>query len=200
MFHFRQSLNSYYMKRNLCRIDYELDKCFDCKVQTIESVVRLFFDILHGIKINDVSFIVAIEFAIFLGYDGQLKQNSDLEMELFVSVINQLKKSKMTKIENALVWLYAKSWNHFGQHLLDEEDLWTFGGEDLEAALMGLTYPRKNAKTERTTELNKMIMERFNNQVPDLVEWARSLHSEVSNADSAHMITKGVKWMVNLRS
>ena len=28
---------------------------------------------------------------IFLGYDGQLEQNSDMEMELFASAINQLK-------------------------------------------------------------------------------------------------------------
>ena len=157
-----------------------LNLCLEFIIQTPVSVIKLFFDILHGIKISDVNFIVAIEFAIFLGYDGQLKQNSDLEMELFASVIDQLKNAKMTKIENALVWLYAKSWNHFGEHLLNEQDLWTFTGEDLEAALMGLTFPRKNEKIEQITELNKIIMERFENRVPDLIEWARNLHSEVS--------------------
>ena len=50
---------------------------------------------------NDATFVMAIEFAVYLGYDGQLKQ-SDMEMELFTSVIDQLKKTKMTKIENAL--------------------------------------------------------------------------------------------------
>ena len=121
---------------------------------------------------------VALEFAIFMGFDGQLKQESAMEIELFDSVIGQLKKTKMTKIENALVWLYAKSWGNFGQHVLDEQDLWNFGGEDLEAALMGLTYQRKNDKTERITELNKLIMERFDTRV-NFFEWASSLHSEV---------------------
>ena len=70
-------------------------------ILTIKSVIKLFFDILHGIIVSDVTFVMAIEFAIYLGYDGQLKQ-SDMEMELFTSVIDQLKKTKMTKIENAL--------------------------------------------------------------------------------------------------
>ena len=70
-------------------------------------------------------------------------------MELFTSIIEQLKKTQMTKIENALVWLYVKSWNKFGQHVLDEENLWNFGGEDLEAALMGFIYKKKNVNTER---------------------------------------------------
>ena len=68
------------------------------------SVVRLFFDILHGIDRADISLVVAMEFAILLGYDGQLKQNSDLEMELFNSIVKQMRKSNMTKMENALVW------------------------------------------------------------------------------------------------
>ena len=60
-------------------------------VRIIKSVVRLFFDVLHGIKVTDVSMITVIEFAIFLGYDGQLEQNSDMEKELFASAIDQLK-------------------------------------------------------------------------------------------------------------
>ena len=55
------------------------------------SVLRLFFDLLHGIKRMDVPFLVVLEFAIFLGYDGQLEQNSDMEKELYTSAIEQLK-------------------------------------------------------------------------------------------------------------
>ena len=147
----------------------------------LKSVVKTFLDILHGIKITDVTFMVALELAIFVGFDGQLKQDSAMEMELFASVIKQLKQANMTKIENALVWLYVKSWNNFGQHVLDEKDLWNFGGDDLEAALKGITFPRKNDKTERITELNKLIMERFEHRIDDFFDWARSLHSEVVN-------------------
>ena len=141
-------------------------------------MIKLFFDILHGIQINDVTFVDMLEFAIFLGYDGQLKQNSDLEVELFTSIIEQMKKSKMTKIENALVWLYVTSWNHFGQHMIDE-NLWNFGGEDLEAALTTVAYHRKNDKTERTKELKNLIMERFDNNEGSFFDWSRSLHNEV---------------------
>ena len=91
-----------------------------------ESVVRLFFDILHGIDRSDIPLVVALEFAILLGYDGQLQQNSDLEMELFQSTIDQLNKTKMTKIENALMWLYVKSWGLQGQHVIDRlnSEIW----------------------------------------------------------------------------
>ena len=60
-------------------------------VWIIKSVVRLFFDLLHGIKRIDVPLVMVVEFAIFLGYDGQLEQNSDMEKELFASAIDQLK-------------------------------------------------------------------------------------------------------------
>ena len=133
---------------------------------------------MHGITVSDVPLIIAIEFAILLGFDGQLKQGSVLEMELFTSIVEQLKKTKMTKIENALVWLYAKSWSRFGQHLIDEKSLWNFGGEDLEAALTAVTYARQKGTTELTKELKKLIMERFDNDMA-FVKWSQVIHSEV---------------------
>ena len=39
----------------------------------------------------DIQLMVALEFAILLGYDGQLDQNSDMEKELFISAIDQIK-------------------------------------------------------------------------------------------------------------
>ena len=81
--------------------------------------------------------VVALEFAILLGYDGQLNQNSDMEMELFQNTINQLNKTKMTKVENALMWLYVKTWGLQGQHVIDKNEMWNFGGEDLQEAIMG---------------------------------------------------------------
>ena len=107
-----------------------------------KSVVRLFFDILHGIDRADIPLVVALEFAILLGYDGQLKQNSDMEKELFQSSIDQLKKTKMSKLENAMIWLYVKTWGLQGQHVIDESALWNFDDEDLESAIIGIAYPR----------------------------------------------------------
>ena len=74
--------------------------------------------------------VVALEFAILLGYDGQLQQNSDLEKELFHCTIEQLNKTKMTKVENALMWLYVKTWGLQGQHVIDKDEMWNFGGEE----------------------------------------------------------------------
>ena len=98
--------------------------------QPDDSVVRLFFDILHGIDRADIPLVVALEFAILLGYDGQLKQNSDMEIELFKRTIKQLKKTKMTKVENALMWLYVKTWGLQGQHVIEKDEMWNFGGTD----------------------------------------------------------------------
>ena len=39
----------------------------------------------------DVPLTMAIEFMVFLGYDGKLEANSELEKELFLSAIDQLK-------------------------------------------------------------------------------------------------------------
>ena len=55
-----------------------------------KSVVRLWFDLLHGIKRMDIPLMMVLEFAILLGYDGQLDQNSDMEKELFASAMQQL--------------------------------------------------------------------------------------------------------------
>ena len=120
---------------SLCHIGY-VALVDNKSLKSYQRVVRLFFDILHGIDRTDIPLVVALEFAILLGYDGQLKQNSEMEKELFQSSIDQLKDTKMTKIENALIWLYVKTWGLQGQHVIDEEELWNFGREDLESALL----------------------------------------------------------------
>ena len=66
-----------------------------------------------------------------------MNKNTDLEKELFESTIEQFKKTEMTKIENALIWLYAKSWGSHGQHIVEKTELWNFGSEDLEDAIVG---------------------------------------------------------------
>ena len=123
------------------------------------SVARLFFDILCGIDRADVPMVIALESAIFLGYDGQLEQKSGIETGLFRSVIEQLKQTEMTNTENALMWLYVKTWGHKGQHILDDASLWNFGSEDLEVALTKTSYPKKKHSAERIGDLTKLITE-----------------------------------------
>lgn len=90
----------------------------------------------------------------------------------------------MTKLENALIWLYVKTWGKFGDHII-EQDLWKFATRDLEAAIMGLAYPRKRKpdekeKTERVQDLNDLIMRRFEEGGIDAFrKWSGGIHAHV---------------------
>ena len=69
-----------------------------------ERTLRLFFDLLHGIKRMDVPLMMVVEFTILLGYDGQLQQ-SDMEMELFTSAIDQLKERFKSFVYARMHWV-----------------------------------------------------------------------------------------------
>ena len=85
----------------------------------------------------------------------------------------------MTKLENALVWLYVKTWGKFGEHVI-KEDIWNFSANDLEKAIMGLAFPRKKEKTERLKALTDLIMENFENGGLDAFrKWAGEIHDQV---------------------
>ena len=85
----------------------------------------------------------------------------------------------MTKLENALVWLYVKTWGKFGDHVMGKKDLWNFGADDLETAIMGIAYPRKKEKTERVKALTDLIMEKFDYDGMAFREWSAKIHDEV---------------------
>ena len=141
----------------------------------------MWFDLLHGIEVKDVPLAVALEFAILLGYDGQLKQNSKLEIELFASTIKQLKKTKMSRLENALIWLYVKTWGAQGQHVLDQHGIWKFRPDDLDAAIMGIAYPKKNNKSDRIKDLQDLILGRFETGgLDEFYQWSKYFRNEVS--------------------
>ena len=152
-----------------------------------KMAVRLLFDILHGIDRTDIPLIVALEFAILLGFDGQLKQDSEMEKELFQNTIDQLKGTKMTKIENAMIWLYVKTWGLQGQHVIDEDELWNFHRKDLESALIRIVYPGKQNKVDKKSEdnisliekLQKLIMEKFGDDTHAFYAWSKIVHEEV---------------------
>ena len=88
----------------------------------------------------------------------------------------------MTKLENALIWLYVQTWGKFGEHVI-EQDLWKFAGRDLETAIMGLAYPRKRKanekeKTDRVQVLNEFIMSRFED-IDAFRKWSGKIHAHV---------------------
>ena len=85
----------------------------------------------------------------------------------------------MTKLENALVWLYVKTWGKFGDNVAQEKDLWNFGGDNLETVIMGLAFPRKKEKkTELVQALTDLIMEKFEQDRITFYEWAAKIHEK----------------------
>ena len=140
----------------------------------------MFYDILHGINELSAPLGMTLELAILLGFDGQLKQDSDMEMELFQSIIKQLGNFGLEGKEQALVWLYVTTWNKHGEHILDYGDLWTFTDNDMEAALITMAYPKK--EDPKIEELKGIIMDRFNNDTFEFYKWSLNI-SKVAIAE-----------------
>ena len=132
-------------------------------MQPYKSTVRLFYDILHGIS-SLVGFRDALELGVLIGFDGQIKQNSKTEETIFFELISQLYQAKFSGKERALIWLYYKTWNFYGEHLIEfkkylsgDDDklwyinhyekkwqgLWSFGEDDMEAAFIAMALPKK---------------------------------------------------------
>ena len=91
----------------------------------------------------------------------------------------QYKKTKMTNLENALVWLYVKTWGKFGDHLIKENDLWNFNASDLDTVIMGLLLPKNKEKSERVKALADLIMEKFEQDGMAFYEWVAKIHDDV---------------------
>ena len=86
----------------------------------------------------------------------------------------------MTKLENALIWLYVKTWGKFGDHIIEEKDLWNFDDVHLERAIMSIAYPRKKEKRERVRDLTELIMEKFEDGgLAAFREWSSVIHDQV---------------------
>ena len=93
----------------------------------------------------------------------------------------------MSKIENALVWLYVQTWGLQGQHVIDENELWNFTGDDLELAIMKVSHPRKKTKTEKIDDdqaclieaLRKLIMGKFGDDKNAFYDWSQTIHEQV---------------------
>ena len=71
-------------------------------------------------------------------------------------MIRQLYDAKIGGKERALIWLYVKTWNAYGDHLIQyrkyitsasflekEEGLWDFDEDDLISALCIMAYPKQ---------------------------------------------------------
>ena len=79
-------------------------------------------------------------------------------MSILHGVLRHIMKAELDGKEQALVWLYAKTWEAYGEHIIDytkyypnsvlhwKDDwpgLWTFDDDDLEAAFITMAYSKK---------------------------------------------------------
>ena len=152
-----------------------------------KSTVRLFYDILHGIKHYDVNIKDALELGILIGFDGQLSQDSKIEKHILDVLITGLHNRDDNGKEKALAWLYIKSWNAYGEHIIQckeyvstwirSMELWTFEKRDLDAALVTMLYPVK--EDGQIQELKEMILERFDNDSNKYYEWSLKIRDEM---------------------
>ena len=72
--------------------------------------------------------------------------------------------------------------------VIDQEQMWNFGAEDLEEAIMGIAYQRKK-KTENNDEdeknenldesLRKLILGKFDDKKSEFYEWSKTILDEV---------------------
>ena len=89
----------------------------------------------------------------------------------------------MTKLENALIWLYLKIWGKFGDHVIEEKGLWNFGADDLETIIKNVVCKRKKENTEEAEveaeveALTDLIMEKFEHDRMAFNEWSATIHS-----------------------
>ena len=104
----------------------------------------------------------------------------------FLNCENQ--KTKMTKQENGLIWLYCKTWGKFGDHVIEEKGLWNFGADDLETIIKNVVCKRKKKNTEEAEveaeedeeeveALTDLIMEKFEHDRMAFNEWSATIHS-----------------------
>ena len=99
----------------------------------------------------------------------------------FVYFVDLCKATKMTNLENALIWLYVKTWGQYGEHVIKERDLWNFSVNDLETAIMSLAYPEKTEKSERVQALHDLIMEKFEEGgQAAFYQWSLEIHYQAT--------------------
>ena len=156
----------------------------------------MFYDILHGKKKYAVNIKQALELGILIGFDGQLRQDSKIERSILDVLITGLNKNygreKNYGIEKVLAWLYVKTWNAYGEHMINydkfvsdsvlndyinEDELWTFEKKDVDAALVTMLYPRK--EDTQTEEIKEMILERFDNDLIKYYDWSLKIRDEM---------------------
>ena len=126
---------------------------------------------MHGIWCVDANLENALELSVLVGFDGQLKQGSQTEKLVLLRFLAQLDKAKLDGKEKALVWLYLKTWNAYGEHVIEYNNyfenwqinhrkgwpgLWNFDDDDMEAAFISMAYPKE--EDSRTDRLNSRIL------------------------------------------
>jgi len=78
------------------------------------------------------------------------------------------------------MWLYVKTWENLGQHVIDQDQMWNFGEKDLKEAIIEISYPtKKNSEENDLVEsLRKLILGKFKDKEFEFYQWSRKIYDE----------------------
>ena len=75
-------------------------------------MVRVFFDQLHGVQVNKVSLMDALELMLFCNYEGQIDQKSDFEIRLYDELCMKITDEIKDPVQLCFIWLFLRSRSH----------------------------------------------------------------------------------------
>ena len=79
------------------------------------NVVRIFFDQLHGVKVNSISLIDALELMVFCNHLGQIDRKSDFETRLYDELCKNITDMINDPQKLCFIWLFLRSWGPSGR-------------------------------------------------------------------------------------
>ena len=78
------------------------------------------------------------------------------------------------------------------------DELWNFGGEDFQEAMMGIVFPPRKESKEGAEEkedlvesLRQLIMGKFDDSKDDFYKWSQTIHDEVRYTDQRNHWSAG---------
>ena len=79
------------------------------------TVVRTFFDQLHGVKTNTISLTDALDLMIFCNHLGQIDQKSEFETRLYDEICEKVTDKFRDPKDLCFIWLFLRSWGPSGK-------------------------------------------------------------------------------------
>ena len=146
-----------------------------------------------------MEFYKAIELAVFIGHEGQIEMNSKLEMRLLSRLVEYIKESNLSRLEQALAFIYLKCWGPNAKEGFDQSgdgssyqkfikkllkhvlvaNCLEFSNEDFHGALIMILYPMESQMKENMKQLKTLILDQFSSDTDKFNSWSRTIYKEV---------------------